>query len=97
MDTLAFPFRFSGGRAARLDDQSEEFAAQFIATAIQTRIGELPISYDFGCIEAEFNTFDTANFLLTVSNYAPGIRITDINKVITTNEKVQISVKFNLY
>jgi hypothetical protein len=95
MESLAFPFRFSGGRAARVDDASDEFAAQHIAAAVLTRRQELPITPLFGSTDPEFLSFDTASFLLTATNYFPGISIDDLTQTVTGDERVSVTIQYS--
>lgn len=96
MDALSFPFRFSGGRAVRIDDASEEYAAQLISSAVQTSIGELPIRPQFGSLSAEFSQFDQAGLLLSVANNYPRILIDSIDRQVEDDGRIAVRINFNL-
>jgi hypothetical protein len=96
VDALAFPFRFVANRAVRVDDASEEFAAQMIASIIQTRLGELPITVDFGTVDPVFSVFDEGNLIRTVSNYTENIIIDNVFKKVNADHSISVSVEFSL-
>lgn len=96
MDALAFPFRFVAQRAVRVDDASELFAAQMIAAAIQTKLGELPITVDFGSNDSAFISFDEGNLLRTIANYTDNIIIDDIKRNINADQTISVTVEFSL-
>lgn len=95
MDALAYPFRFVAQRAARLNDTSEEFAAQLVASAIQTQYGEMPITRDFGSYSAEFDSFDESNLYRTVSNYFANIVVENVIQTINKDQTVSVTVEFS--
>lgn len=96
MDALAFPFRFVAQRAVRVDDASEYFAAQMIAAAVRTQLGELPITVDFGSKDSAFSSFDEGNLLRTISQYTDNIIIDSISKKIKPNQTVSVEIEFSL-
>lgn len=95
MDALAFPFRFSNGRAVCVDDQSEEYAAQLISAAVQTSTGELPIRPQYGSLSPEFTEFDQAGLILSVTNNYPNILIEEIAREIEADGKVAVRITFS--
>lgn len=94
MDAISHPFRFVAGRVARVPRESDEFAAQRIAAAIQTRPLELPINPTFGSIDPEFSTFDTAGLMLTASNFLADVQIDDIVQEYDDDGRVKVTVQF---
>lgn len=96
MDALAFPFRFVAQRAVRVDDASERFAAQLIAAAVQTKLGELPITVDFGSSDSTFMAFDEGNLLRTIANYTDNIVIDDIKRTVNADHTIAVTVEFSL-
>lgn len=78
MDSFSYPFRFAGGKVVKVDDQTDQYAAQIVAAAIKTAPGELPITSDFGSKAAEFSSLDTTGLLYSVSTYHPTITIDSI-------------------
>lgn len=94
MTAFAFPFRFHHSKIVTSEDGSDEFAAQRIMSVIKTEQGELPLNPTFGLNPPEFNTFDEANFLLSVNSNYNDIVI-DQTEVINDNSgEVQIVINF---
>lgn len=96
MDAFAYPFRFSGGRAVRVDNASEQYAAQRIAALIQTHYDELPLSPTFGSLDQEFSQFYPSALIQAASNFMPKVRIDDVAEQIAPDGRVQIAVSFTL-
>lgn len=94
MDSLAHPFRFSGGRAPVIDDETDAFAAQIIASAIKTMPGELVNTPDFGSYPSEFSKMDTAGLTYSITQYHPTISIDDLQETIKDSETL-IQVNFS--
>jgi phage baseplate assembly protein W len=94
MDAFAYPFRFSGGRVVKVDDQSDAYAAQIIAGVLKTGKGELLLNPVYGTEAIEFSSMDVAGLIHTVSAYHPTIRIDSINQEIQSDGTVKISVEF---
>jgi len=93
MDSFAHPFRFSGGKVVKVDDQTDAFAAQVIAAALKTEPGELPITDDFGCEAAEFMTIDSSGLIYSMSAYHPTITIDSIREEVLDSER-RVAVEF---
>lgn len=91
---MAFPFRFARGRAVRVDDQSEAYAAQKIASIAQTRRGELPLTPTFGTEAPEFKGFDSAGLLLSASTFFPDLQIGTIRQSVSENGQLSVTVEF---
>lgn len=96
MDAFAHPFRFSGGRVVRVDNASEQYAAQRLAALIQTHYNELPLTPTFGSIDQEFSRFYAAALIQGAANFMPNIRIDDINEVVDPDGRFQVVVSFTL-
>ena len=94
MDSFAHPFRFSGGKVVKVDDQTDQFAAQIVAAAIKTEPGEMPVTTDFGSRAAEFGSIDTTGLLYSLSAYHPGITIDSVSEVVEEDRRV-VSVEFS--
>lgn len=96
MQTFAHPFRFVGGKLAKLDADSDAFAAQIVGAAIQTGKGELPLTPTFGSDPPEFNSVDAAGLVFSVSAFHPEIQITKLVQTVDPEtEAVQVRVSFN--
>lgn len=93
MDSFSHPFRFTFGAAPVVDEDSDAFAAQIIAAAVKTAIGELPITTDFGSLPAEFFRLDTAGVVYSLSKYHPRIVINAIGESLEES-KAQILIEF---
>lgn len=94
MQVLAHPFRFINGKVAHLDSDDDQFAAQRIAAAVLTSVGELPIKPFFGSMDPEFMSFDIGGFVTTASNHLDGIIIEDITQTTTSEGTPKIVVSF---
>jgi hypothetical protein len=99
MQAFSFPFRFAKGRVPSIDTASDQYAAQEIASIIQTEIGELLITPSFGTDPAEFDQFDIANLTFDVARYFPQIDLESITEAIEEDGtfSVQVSFKQNSY
>jgi hypothetical protein len=95
VDSFSYPFRFGGKRAARLDDESEEFLAQLISAAVQTHQGELIVTPTYGSLDQEFSQFDTANLFLTVTNFYPAISIDNVEENVSADGTVGVRISFS--
>lgn len=93
MDSFAHPFRFSGGKVVKIDDQTDAFAAQMVAAALKTQPGELVITDDFGCQPAEFMVVDSAGLVYSISRYHPTITIDSISEEEFESER-RVAVEF---
>jgi hypothetical protein len=94
MTAFAFPFRFHHGKIVTVEDNSDEFAAQRIMSAIKTEIEELPLNPTFGISSPEFDHFDESGFLLTIGSNYNDIEINEITQTINQDQTTNISVKF---
>lgn len=94
MDSLAHPFRFSGGKAVVFDVDSDAIAAQVIASAIKTMPGELLNTPDFGSNPSEFSKIDTAGLTYSITQYHPTIQIDDLYEIVKDSETI-IQVSFS--
>ena len=94
MEAFSFPFRFVNGRVAVVDTQTDAYAAQKIASIIQTDIGELVITPTFGTDPAEFDQFDLANLTYDVARYFPEITIEIVREVLKEDGTVSVEVVF---
>lgn len=94
MDALAYPFRFSRGRAVRLDDASDEYAAQCIAALIRTRPAEIVVRPSFGVADPTFERFDATRLYFGVANFFPDIAITDVSTELDADGRTRVAVQF---
>jgi hypothetical protein len=94
MDAFSFPFRFSAGRAVTLDDASEQYAAQKVASIISTRTEELSLKPFFGTRDPEFSEFDVSGLYYTAALYFPEIQIGGIRLLNSNSGELLVEVAF---
>lgn len=94
MDAFSFPFRFSAGSAATLDDTSEQYAAQKVASIVSTRAGELSLKPFFGTRDPEFSEFDVSGLYYTAALYFPEIQIGGIKQLTGNSGELLVEVAF---
>lgn len=94
VDGFGFPFRFVNQKAVRLDTSSEAYKAQLLASAVNTQVGELPLTPDFGSRIAPFSGLDMGDFLATVSTYIQSVGIKNITQKINSDQSVSLSIQF---
>lgn len=95
MDALAFPFRFLNGRAATIDDATDEYAAQKVASIASTRTGELSLKPYFGTSDPEFDEFDISGLYYTAALYFPDIRIGQIRQLTDNTGQLLVEIAFS--
>lgn len=93
-DPFGFPFSFSNGKIVKVKSDSDEYAAQRIASAVSIGFNELPLRPIFGSNSPEFVGFDTGSFLLTCGNYFQDIEIIDTEEIIDNNGQARIKIEF---
>lgn len=94
MELFRHPFHFRNGTIAKLDSDTDEYAAQCLLAAVSTGRGELPISPQFGTDAPEFVGFDTPGLYSTVGTYYPQIRIINVTEEIDGRGNERIAVEF---
>lgn len=94
MNVWSHPFRFSGGKVAKVDDQSDSYAAQTIAAVIKTGKGELWLNPAYGTDSMEFSATDISGLMYSISAFHPYIRIDGIEQEILPDGSVKIRVEF---
>lgn len=82
------------GRVPSIDTSTDQYAAQIIASIIQTELGDLNITPQFGTDPAEFDQFDVANLTYDIARYFPQIQIEKITEVINGDGSVSVQVAF---
>lgn len=82
------------GRVPSIDTSTDQYAAQIIASIIQTELGDLSITPQFGTDPAEFDQFDVANLTYDIARYFPQIQIEKITEVINGDGSVSVQVAF---
>jgi hypothetical protein len=96
MRALSFPFRFTRGAAATVDVSSDAFAAQRLASAASTRLGELPLLPRFGITDPEFDEFDSGGLYFTCATYFPDIDITNLLQSDIEDGSMTIEIEFQV-
>ena len=95
MDALKFPFKIKNGKIPKIDDATDEYAAQCIMTAIKTGLGELLITPQFGTNSPEFVGFDEFGLYATTSTYFADIRVEEFTLLAGDNGAVNVKVEFS--
>lgn len=87
---LAFPFRLApDGRAAAVEQGSDEYIHQMISVLVQTEVGERPMCWQFGVPQPAFSEISIADVQVAIDDWGPtGIDVTDVT---TTPVSDQIS------
>ena len=96
MDALAFPFRFLSGRAVTIDNASDQYAAQKVASLASTRIGELPIKPFFGTRDPEFSEFDISGLYYAAALYFPEIQIGEVRQLTDNSGQLLVEIAFKV-
>lgn len=94
MAAFEHPFRFVKGRIQMVEDNTDQFAAQRIATAVRIGFGELPLRPTFGSDSPEFVGFDRGGFLLTCGSYFPDVRIMETDEYVGDDGEGKIQITF---
>lgn len=79
---------------ARLEASSDQYAAQKIATILQTRLGDLPIRPSFGTTDPLFSEIDRASFYGNVAAFFPDIRVNEITEELQEDGILRTTVTF---
>lgn len=78
---LRHPFTIqANGRAAVLDDDSDEAAAQEIAFLLLTRPGERPLLPEYGTPDPTYDTTGSAALAAQVAAFGPTVNVTDVTQ-----------------
>lgn len=96
MQALSFPFRFNRGKVPTLDEYGEAYAAQRVASAASTMLGELSLSPRFGIEDPEFDEFDAGGLYFTCATYFPDIRINNLLQSDSDNGQVLVQIEFEV-
>lgn len=77
---LAHPFRLSpAGNLVTLEDGSDEADAQAIAVLVSTRLGERPITGDYGVEDPVFGQLEPADIAAGLAEFGPPLTIVDVD------------------
>lgn len=96
MDALAFPFRFTAGRAVTLDSASDEYVAQKVASIASTKTGELSLKPFFGTRDPEFSEFDVSGLYYTAALYFPEIQIGGVKQLTDNTGQLLVEIAFKV-
>lgn len=79
MDVISFPFRIDAtGTIATVEQDSDECAAEQIAALLLTRIGERPLSAEFGVTDMAGQGLDASELAAAVATFGPDVTLQDI-------------------
>lgn len=96
MDAFAFPFRFELGNPVKLDNASEAYAAQRVASIVQTRKGELILKPTYGTDDPEFAELDVAGLYLTLANYHVDLEVDEIEEYVEDDGEATYKISFSI-
>ena len=94
MELFQHPFHFRNGTIAKLDSDTDEYAAQCLLAAVSTGRGELPISPQFGTDSPEFVGFDYPGLYSTVGTYYPQIRVINVTEQADASGRERVAIEF---
>lgn len=95
---LAHPFRIQGnGRAATVDDDSDEADAQQIAMLLLTRRGERPLVPEYGTVDPTFDTAgtDPGDIAASIAAFGPAVDVTDVTDTPAGDGSTAVQVTFS--
>ena len=96
MQAFAHPFRFQGYKIVKVDTESDAYAAQMVAAAVQTGKGELPLNGSFGTDSPEFGAIDYSGLIYTITAFHPEITVTAVTQEVDpVTEVVKVRVAFS--
>lgn len=93
MDTLKFPVRFRQGSLEKLEDETDDYYAQFLALALQILPGELGLNPQYGVEDPTFSESLTRDLAFTAGAYIPEIIVDTAS--IETREDGRTSVNLS--
>ena len=92
---LSFPFKLSpAGNALTIEQGSDKYYAQQIATVLLTHQGERTASPEFGMPEQAFEGFMYSSFHNQITEYLPDISSIKVNINGSDSETQTVSVDF---
>lgn len=92
---LSFPFRLgSNGAVATVEQDSDAAAAEQIAVLLLTRIGERPLSPDFGVTDMVGQGLDPSELAAAISAYGPEVTLQDVSITEVGDGVQQVTVTF---
>lgn len=92
---LAFPFRFSlDGRAAVVEQGSDEGLRQQIGVLAVTRTGERRLRPGFGLADPVFDGFAPSELAAKLELYGPPVDLGDIRVVPVAQDVQQVDILF---
>lgn len=91
---LAWPFRFSAGQAATVEQDSEADLSQQVALVLLTRRGERPLAPAFGLDDPTNRSVDAGEITAAVAAGVPGITVTDVQVRPESASTVKVDVNY---
>lgn len=92
---LSFPFRFNGaGRAATVEQDSDTYYSQQLATILLTIQNEREYIVEFGMPDMAFDGFMHSAFNNQVEEYLSGITDIDVEIVDVTETTQRVEIRF---
>jgi hypothetical protein len=95
VEVLSHPFRFlPNGRAATVEQDTDDQRAELIAGLILTRPGERGLVPGFGTPDPVFAGIDVAAVEAATNVFGPDVRITDVRVEITGPASQDVTIEF---
>jgi hypothetical protein len=91
---LSHPFRFEGGRAAVVEQGSDEGVAEQIAVLVMTITGERELVPAFGIEDPAFNGVDASDITAGLELFGPDVEIVDIEVRDASPTRQEVIVKY---
>ena len=96
MNLLSHPFRLeASGSVATVEDGTDEAAAEAIAVLVLTRQGERDLVPGYGLPDPTFGDVDVSELNVLLTDYAPGITVTEANVTALTDTTESLEIVFD--
>lgn len=95
MNLISHPFRLAtNGVVATVEQDSDASRAELIAALVLTRIGERPLSPDFGVTDMVGQGLNEGELTAAVSTFGPDVRLADITITPVGQDTQRVTVTF---
>lgn len=93
---LSFPFRLlPTGTAATVEEGSEDYFVEAIASHILTRKGEREMVPGYGITDPVFGSPDLVDIAGSIRLYGPDVEIVDVSVTYPTDRSARVVVEFD--
>jgi hypothetical protein len=95
VDVLSHPFRIQpNGRAATVEQDSDDQRAELIAAIVLTRPGERQLAPGFGIPDPAFTGIDVAALEGATSVFGPPVSVRDVTITVTGPASQDVTIDF---